>query len=139
MSAWSRSFGGKLCGMNHPAGETTAGYGIKARGPNPQFFGARSQISVVDADWPVFKKCARTNWLTTRSSSPARMPGFFSAAAEVTLAPLHLDDDAIETMVRALIEAYLADDARNAALNWLEKRTLTYQAVQSLRLLDSEP
>jgi hypothetical protein len=67
------------------------------------------------------------------------MPGFFSAAAEVTLAPLHLDDDAIETMVRALIEAYLADDARNAALNWLEKRTLTYQAVQSLRLLDSEP
>jgi hypothetical protein len=53
--------------------------------------------------------------------------------------PLHLDDDAIETMVRALIEAYLADDARAAALDWLEKRTLTYQTVQSLGLLDGEP
>jgi hypothetical protein len=52
--------------------------------------------------------------------------------------PLHLDDDAIETMVRALIEAYLADDACAAALDWLEKRTLTYQAVQSLALLDGE-
>jgi hypothetical protein len=51
---------------------------------------------------------------------------------------LHLDDAAIETMVRALIEAYLADDARAAALDWLEKRTVTYQAVQSLRLLDGE-
>ena len=51
---------------------------------------------------------------------------------------LHLNDDAIETMVRALIEAYLADDARAAALDWLEKRTLTYQAVRSLRLLDGD-
>jgi hypothetical protein len=53
-------------------------------------------------------------------------------------ARLDLDDDAIETMVRALIEAYLADNARAAALDWLEKRTLTYQTVQSLRLLDGE-
>jgi hypothetical protein len=52
--------------------------------------------------------------------------------------PLHLDDDAIETMVRALIEAFLADDARAAALDWLEKRTLTYRAVRSLRLLDGD-
>jgi hypothetical protein len=52
--------------------------------------------------------------------------------------PLQLDEDAIETVVRALIEAYLADDARAAALDWLEKRTLTYQTVQSLRLLDGE-
>ena len=45
--------------MSHAAGETsTAGYGIKARGPNPQFFGAGSQISAVDGDWPVFKKSA---------------------------------------------------------------------------------
>jgi hypothetical protein len=45
--------------MSHPAGEaSTAGYGIKARGPDPQFFGARSQISAVDDDWPVFKKSA---------------------------------------------------------------------------------
>jgi hypothetical protein len=25
-------------------------------GPNPQFFGARSQVSAVDADWPLFEK-----------------------------------------------------------------------------------
>jgi hypothetical protein len=36
-------------------------------------------------------------------------------------APLDLDDDEIETMVRALIEAYLANDARAAALDSVGK------------------
>jgi hypothetical protein len=43
-----------------------------------------------------------------------------------------------EAVVRDLIEAHLADDARAAALDWLEKRVVVYQAVQSLRLLDGD-
>jgi hypothetical protein len=50
--------------------------------------------------------------------------------------PLHLDDAAIETMVRNLIQEHLADDAREAALNWLEKRVGVYLAVQDLGLLN---
>jgi hypothetical protein len=118
-----------------------------ARGAAQQFFGARSQISAVDADSPVFKKSAYEltyhQILQPGANAgpffpPPQRPPWRSGARYMT-DPLHLDDDAIETMVRALIQAYLADDARAAALDWLEKRTLTYQTVQSLALLDGEP
>jgi hypothetical protein len=47
-----------------------------------------------------------------------------------------MSDDDIEAMLRDLVEEHLADDARKAALNWLEKRSITYQAMQNLGLLD---
>jgi len=40
-----------------------------------------------------------------------------------------LSDDDIEAMLRELAEKHLPEDARAAALNWLEKRSLTYEAV----------
>lgn len=46
-----------------------------------------------------------------------------------------MTDEDVETMVRDLIEEHLANDAREAALNWLEKRTVAYQAMQELGLL----
>jgi len=39
-------------------------------------------------------------------------------------------------LLRGLVEKHLAEEARAAALNWLEKRSLTYQEVQTLNLLD---
>ena len=41
-------------------------------------------------------------------------------------------------MLRELAEKHLPEDARGAALNWLEKRSLTYQAVVNLGLLDQK-
>ena len=38
--------------------------------------------------------------------------------------PIMSDDD-IEAMLRGLVEEHLAEDARKAALNWLEKRSVT--------------
>jgi hypothetical protein len=35
-----------------------------------------------------------------------------------------MSDDDIEAMLRALVEEHVAEDARSAALNWLEKRHL---------------
>jgi hypothetical protein len=49
-----------------------------------------------------------------------------------------LSDDDIEAMLRELVEKHLAEEARAAALNWLEKRSLTYQAVVNLGLLDQK-
>ena len=49
-----------------------------------------------------------------------------------------MSDDDIEAMLRELAEKHLPEDARAAALNWLEKRSLTYKAVQTLELLDRE-
>ena len=48
-----------------------------------------------------------------------------------------LSDDDIEVL-RGLVEKHLAEEARAAALNWLEKRSLTYQAVMNLGLLDEK-
>jgi hypothetical protein len=48
-----------------------------------------------------------------------------------------MSDDDIEAMLRELAEKHLPEDARAAALNWLEKRSLTtYEAVMNLGLLD---
>jgi hypothetical protein len=41
-------------------------------------------------------------------------------------------DEDIETMVRHLIEVHLADDVRDAALDWLEKRANAYRDMQEL-------
>jgi hypothetical protein len=49
-----------------------------------------------------------------------------------------MSDDDIEAMLRGLVEQHLAEDARKAALNWLEKRSVTYQAMQNLGLLDED-
>jgi hypothetical protein len=49
-----------------------------------------------------------------------------------------MSDDDIEAMLRGLVEEHLAEDARKAALNWLEKRSITYQAMQNLGLLDED-
>ena len=49
-----------------------------------------------------------------------------------------MSDDEIEAMLRDLIEKHLVEDARAVALNWLEKRSLTYQAVVNLGLLDQK-
>ena len=49
-----------------------------------------------------------------------------------------MSDDDIEAMLRGLVEQHLAEDARKAALNWLEKHSITYQAMQNLRLLDDD-
>ena len=49
-----------------------------------------------------------------------------------------LSDDDIEAMLRGLVEKHLAEEARAAALNWLEKRSLTYEAVMNLGLLDEK-
>jgi hypothetical protein len=49
-----------------------------------------------------------------------------------------MSDDDIEAMPRGLVEEHLAEDARRAALNWLEKRSITYQAMQNLGLLDED-
>jgi hypothetical protein len=53
-------------------------------------------------------------------------------------APFESDDanaaSDIEAMLRGLVEEHLAEDARKAALNWLEKRSITYQAM----LLDED-
>jgi hypothetical protein len=47
-------------------------------------------------------------------------------------------DDDVETMVRELIEEHLADDDREAALRWLDKRVDAYQAMRDLGLLDED-
>jgi hypothetical protein len=47
-----------------------------------------------------------------------------------------LSDEDIEEMVRDLVEEHLANDFRQAALDWLEMRAVTYQAVQELGLLE---
>ena len=44
----------------------------------------------------------------------------------------------MEAMLRGLVEQHLAEDARKAALNWLEKHSITYQAMQNLGLLDGD-
>jgi hypothetical protein len=49
-----------------------------------------------------------------------------------------MSDDDIEAMLRGLVEEHLTEDARKAALNWLEKRSVTYQAMQNLGLLDED-
>jgi hypothetical protein len=49
-----------------------------------------------------------------------------------------MSDDDVEAMLRGLIEDHLAEDTRKAALNWLEKRALTYQAMQNLGPLDED-
>ena len=49
-----------------------------------------------------------------------------------------MSDDDIEAMLRELAEKHLPEDARAAALNWLEKRSLTYEAVMNLGLLDQK-
>jgi len=49
-----------------------------------------------------------------------------------------MSDDDIEAMLRDLVEEHLAEDARKAALNWLEKGSITYQAMQNLGLLDED-
>jgi hypothetical protein len=49
-----------------------------------------------------------------------------------------MSDDDIEAMLRDLVEEHLAEDARKAALNWLEKRSVTYKTTQSLGLLDGD-
>jgi hypothetical protein len=48
-----------------------------------------------------------------------------------------LDDD-IEKMVRDAIEAWLADDYRKLALDWLDDLIVTANAVAKLRLLSRE-
>jgi hypothetical protein len=45
-------------------------------------------------------------------------------------------DDDIEAMLRGLVEEHLAEEVRKAALNWLEKCSIIYQAMQNLGLLD---
>jgi hypothetical protein len=47
-----------------------------------------------------------------------------------------MTDDDIEAMLRDMVEKHLPEDARAAALNWLEKRSLTYEAAMNLELLD---
>jgi hypothetical protein len=47
-----------------------------------------------------------------------------------------MNDRQIEAMVRGLIEEHLADDAIEAALDWLDKRVIAYQEMQELGLLD---
>jgi hypothetical protein len=49
-----------------------------------------------------------------------------------------MSDEEIEAMVRDLVEEHLADDVRAAALEWLERRSVAYQAMQALELLDDE-
>jgi hypothetical protein len=51
--------------------------------------------------------------------------------------PTTIDDD-IEKMVRHLIEVHLADDVRDAALDWLEKRANAYKEVQELGLIEDK-
>jgi len=43
-----------------------------------------------------------------------------------------MSDDDIEAMLRGLVEEHLAEDARKAALNWLEKRSVTYQRCKTV-------
>jgi hypothetical protein len=47
-----------------------------------------------------------------------------------------MTDDEIEELVRELIEVNLDEETRKAALEWLEKRTVTYQALSGLGLVD---
>ena len=47
-----------------------------------------------------------------------------------------MNDRQIEAMVRRLIEEHLADDAVEAALDWLDKRVLAYQELREIGLLD---
>jgi hypothetical protein len=47
-------------------------------------------------------------------------------------------DDDIETMVRHLIEVHLADDVRDAALDWLEKLANAYKDMQELGLVEDK-
>jgi hypothetical protein len=49
-----------------------------------------------------------------------------------------VNDKQIETMVRQLIEEHLADDAVEAALDWLDKRVIAYQEMQEIGLLDGD-
>ena len=49
---------------------------------------------------------------------------------------LDMNDKQIETMLRQLIEEHLADDALEAALDWLDKRITAYHEIQELGLLD---
>jgi hypothetical protein len=70
------------------------------------------------------------------------MIGPFGRLAQVglELAERHLDRVQVGRMrLRDLIEKHLAEDARAAALNWLEKRSLTYEAVciSSLNVVSS--
>jgi hypothetical protein len=48
-----------------------------------------------------------------------------------------MSDEQVE-MVREIIEQHLADAPRKAALDWLDKRTLAYEAVRELGLLPEE-
>lgn len=45
-----------------------------------------------------------------------------------------MTDDEIEEMVRELIDLHLDEQARKAALEWLEKRDEVYRAVVGLGL-----
>ena len=50
-----------------------------------------------------------------------------------------MSDEEIEATVRGLIEQnILAEDTREAALDWLDKRVTAYQAMQDLGLIDEE-
>jgi hypothetical protein len=41
-----------------------------------------------------------------------------------------MTDEEIETMMRDLIEQHLADNTREAALDWLEKCAVAYRAIR---------
>ena len=43
-----------------------------------------------------------------------------------------VSEDEIEAMVRELIERYVPDPDRKAALDWLDRRVVSYRAVQTL-------
>jgi len=46
-----------------------------------------------------------------------------------------LADEEIEQMVRHLIEEHLTEDNRKAALEWLDRRTIYFEAAKRLGLV----
>ncbi len=47
-----------------------------------------------------------------------------------------MTDDQIEEMVRELIEVHLDEETRKAALEWLDRLTVTYLAMVELGLVE---
>ena len=47
-----------------------------------------------------------------------------------------MSDDQIEAMIRDLVEINLDEDARAAAVEWLDKHTICYTAAVELGLID---